>query len=172
MEGSFLACLSALLRWVNWLQENGDRVGGEGDGKGKLGNKRVKERWKMERKFGAWVWTAVETESVKKSRKRRRGSVADWGEKARGETEGVTLLGCHSSLHSLAELCLWSPLSPAARFTGRAERKHTHIQTCICKPTAHTLMLTYIFKKHTNLLRRMQSQITHTNHSSSPHLII
>lgn len=109
------------------------------EGNGKKSRKTREEEAMLIAKDGAkfgWVWIAMETESVENSRKRSRGGVADWEERARGETEGVTLLGCHSGLHSLAELCFWSPLSPTARFSGRkTERRHRnthadmHVQT-------------------------------------------
>lgn len=51
------------------------------------------------------------------------------------ETEGVALLGCRSSLHSLAGLCLWSPLSPAARFTGRKHGDVAFMLSSACNLT-------------------------------------
>lgn len=120
----FLACLFALLWEIGkkretWISGTAVRV--------RKMETRVgytADEWGVIEKFGR-KWKATEEESVEKRKKGRGGSMADWGEKARRETEGVTLFGCHSSLHSLVELCLWSALSPVAQFTGWAEKTHT-----------------------------------------------
>lgn len=122
--GFFLACLFALLGEIGKKMET--RIGGT--------DIRVS---KMETRVGYKTdesdvivkymrkWRATDRERVEKRKKERGGRMADWGEKARRETEGVTLFGCHSSLHSLVELCLWSPLSPVAQFTEWAEKTRT-----------------------------------------------